>query len=274
MVLRRNDAGTAGRDCWQLHSCSALLGLGRSSFRPEVVRHQWHPREVEQKGEPEKKGTKPPKKEGCNWVCYYRPGTPHKIGRPWHTAPLQKEKQCLKKRSWRAFCPLSQYLPNSISPRKLVKVLFYWSQKIPMQTVSLWLGIDRGTLREVYQVIRSYICEWLIFENQQLLGGPGLVVVVDETFITPRKKSRSIRGRTTKPQQTCIFGAVELNLATSTQTGRCYLRYIANRRAETLKQVVKSTIAVGTPIWTDDHPSYEWLASHGYPHASVNHSAG
>ena len=236
--------------------------------------HRWQPREVEQKAEPKRKVVKQPKKEGCNWIFFHRPGSPNKVGRPWQTPMFQKEKQCLKKKSWRTFCPMSQYLPNSISPRKLVKILFYWSQKIPMQTVSLWLGIDRGTLREAYQVIRSYICDWLILQNQQLLRGPGLAVVIDETFITPRKKSRSIRGRTTKPQQTCIFGAVEIDVNTRKQTGRCYLRYIANRKAETLKHLVQSTIAAGTPIWTDDFPSYDWLESYGYPHARVNHSAG
>ena len=240
-----DDPGASGRDCRKLRFCRAVLDLGRSCFRSRFVPRgaSWQPREVEQKAEPKRKVVK-------------------KAGRPWHTPMFQKEKQRLKKKCWRFLRPISQYLPKSISPRKLVNILFYWSQKIFMQTVSLWLGIgiDRGPLREAYQVIRSYICCWLILQNQPLKGGPGLAVVIDETFITPLKKSRSLRRPRAHHQ-----AAADVHLwrcgnryEHRKQTGRCYLRYIDNRKAETLKQLVQGPIAAGTPIWTDDFPSYDW----------------
>ena len=47
---------------------------------------------------------------------------------------------------------------STLAPRTLVKVWFYFSQKIPMQTGCNWTRIDRGTLRACYNLIRS--CHW------------------------------------------------------------------------------------------------------------------
>ena len=134
--------------------------------------------------------------------------------------------------------------------------------------------LDRGTLRLVYNVTRRYLCHWLILQQQQLLGGEGYAVVIDETWVAKQKTSKSIRGRATRPQSVLVLGGVELDLATRKQTGRVFLRPICNRRAETLKRVIQSYVVPGTAVWTDDFASYCFLTDLGYRHTSVNHSAG
>ena len=78
---------------------------------------------------------------------------------------------------------MAQFLPRSVAPRTLVKVLFYFSQKITVQHLdSIDSGtlraccnlIDSGTLRACCNLIRSYLCHWLIISNSQLLGGEGI----------------------------------------------------------------------------------------------------
>ena len=66
---------------------------------------------------------------------------------------------------------MAQFLPRSVAPRTLVKVLFYFSQKITVQHLD---SIDSGTLRACCNLIRSYLCHWLIISNSQLLGGEGI----------------------------------------------------------------------------------------------------
>ena len=45
---------------------------------------------------------------------------------------------------------------------------------------------------------------------REKLGGPGRVVVVDETYLTSRKRNRgNFRGRPTLGHKTCIMGLVE-----------------------------------------------------------------
>ena len=71
-----------------------------------------------------------------------------------------------------------------------------------------------------------------------------------------------------------IFGGVELNIATRKQTGRVFLKHVANRKSETLRRVIEHTVLPGTEVWTDDYPSYNFLTAAGYRHFTVNHSVG
>ena len=60
--------------------------------------HPWKPRGAAPKKASKKNLKHPRKVEGCNFVCFHRPDSPNKPGRPWDRKSLkQREKQCLKK---------------------------------------------------------------------------------------------------------------------------------------------------------------------------------
>ena len=64
-----------------------------------------------------------------------------------------------------------------------------------------------------------------------------------------------------------VFGMVQ-------RTGEVVIRMPDNVQQATIKPLILQTIMPGTPIYTDEYNIYSRLESWGYPHKTVNHSAG
>lgn len=64
--------------------------------------------------------------------------------------------------------------------------------------------------------------------------------------------------------QMIVLGGVELDLRMKKQTGRVFLRRISNRGDSTVRHAILNCIAPGRKVWTDDHPSYQWLRCGSY----------
>ncbi|MDD2725257.1 MAG: transposase [Methylovulum sp.] len=58
------------------------------------------------------------------------------------------------------------------------------------------------------------------------------------------------------------------------RTGEVVIRLPDNVQQATIKPLILQTIMPGTPIYTDEYTIYSRLESWGYPHKTVNHSAG
>ena len=254
--------------------CLALefLAWAKLLWAPAVCPrgHDWRPRE--------KKAQKSsnPKVEGAHFQCVWRPESPNKPGRPRaEHALFQKPAQCRECRTWRQWCPLALGMPTSIHPSTLVKLLFWFSQEIPIQAVSNYVQLDRHTVSTWFDHIRAWLAVWLAQSTVDLLGGEGYAVVIDECWLSRQKRSRGIKGRVTKPQKILVLGGMEINLETRRETGRCFLRIVQNRRAATIERVVRSLCRKGCEIWTDEWSGYDWLdACPDYTHYAVNHSKG
>ena len=89
--------------------------------------------------------------------------------------------------------------------------------------------------------------DWYTAKMQ--LGGPNKVVLVDESFLTRRKRNKGgFRGRTTQGHLTVIFGAVEMTKnedGTHKETGRAILRVIPNKETLTLARIIEKNILAG-----------------------------
>ena len=70
--------------------------------------------------------------------------------------PVFKGVQCRQAASWRNFCPVADLLPGSIGPQKLVALLYGFSQLTGIQKAAAYTGCDRGAVRKIYNIIRSY----------------------------------------------------------------------------------------------------------------------
>ena len=162
-----------------------------------------------------------------------------------------------------AFCPLAGRLPNSVGPGVLLELLFWFAVKTPVQAAAAFTGVDRGTVRRVFYVLRLQLLEFLAASFNGQLGGPGRVVVVDETCVTRPKRSRTLHGRRTRPMQIWVVAGVELDLQTRKLTGRAFLRLVNNRSRATMEHVLRTLLVPGAEVWTDDWAAYQWLDEEG-----------
>ena len=194
----------------------------------------------------------------------------------WHCRQQGKKKQCNKKRSWRQATPLAQLCSNSFTPGKFVEALYWFSQQESVGKVAQWLGMKRQHVIELFYQIRCCLAQHLTLHGTHLIGGPGRVAVIDETFVVQRKRIAGIgqHGRVTAGHRTLILACAELDLGTRRLTGRAWMRCIDSRDRATLEAIIRATVRPGTEVWTDSFASYDWLTEAGYNHKRVNHSTG
>jgi transposase-like protein len=83
-----------------------------------------------------------------------------------------------------------------------------------------------------------------------------------------RRKLRGKRGRgTLEGEKPPVLGLLQRN-------GEVVIQMVPNVQQVTIQPLITQTIAPGTLIYTDEYDIYDRLPAWGYPHKSVNHSAG
>ena len=92
------------------------------------------------------------------------------------------------------------------------------------------------------------------------IGGPGVIVQVDEAQIGRRKYER---GRVRR--DTWVLGLID-------EAGQLRMEICSKRDANTLLPIIQKHCLPGSVIHTDGWPAYRGLKSLGYDHAHVNHS--
>lgn len=97
------------------------------------------------------------------------------------------------------------------------------------------------------------------------LGGPGIVVEIDESKFGKNKHHRGhpVEG-------VWVVGGVE-----RTPQRKCFLTTVPNRNAITMQTIVQRFVKQGSIIHTDFWASYNRIEEWGnYTHRAVNHSVG
>lgn len=122
------------------------------------------------------------------------------------------------------------------------------------------LGVTYKTAWRMAGLIRQHMAD---VDGEEMIGGPGTHVEIDETLVGGVKKGKHNRGSAAK---TVVVGAVE-------RGGNLITAVVPNQRRVTLEPFVTSNVAVGGVVHTDELNSYRGLGAAGYRHATVNHSA-
>ena len=91
------------------------------------------------------------------------------------------------------------------------------------------------------------------------------VVEVDEAFIGGRYGNMHVDKRRRRPEKAIVMGLLQ-------RDGRIQTTVIPDRNRKTLHREIKSTVAPGSRIFTDDLKSYGGLKPF-YHHRTVNHTA-
>lgn len=119
-----------------------------------------------------------------------------------------------------------------------------------------------GFNREFRRALIFYITA---VRSQHKLGGPGCIVEIDEILVGGRTKYN--KGRYRPNSQQWAFGAVDI------QTKEFRYVLIKNRSRSELEPIIRSLIAPGSIIHSDEWSAYKFLdRDPQFSHFTVNHS--
>lgn len=119
------------------------------------------------------------------------------------------------------------------------------------RTISNWYGYLRDRMIDSVELLR---------EVGGRIGGPGVIVQIDEALIGRRKYNR---GRIVAGTWVCGMIAAD---------GQVRLEICARRDAETLHAIIRRNVLPASILHTDGWLAYNGLERHGYHHTTVNHS--
>ena len=141
-------------------------------------------------------------------------------------------------------------------------IIHLWAKRYIKKLVLEDFEFSKQTVVEWFKFCRE-ICVNHFDDNQNLIGGPGSVVEIDETLIVKRKYNR---GRMLASGW--LFGGIERR--TDGQF-KCFMRVVYDRSGDHLKFLIRRHVARGTHIITDGWGGYMGLSEMGYEHSVVIH---
>jgi len=146
--------------------------------------------------------------------------------------------------------------------------------------VRIWLNDCNSTqLRNITGFSKESVANWIqnycqlieldmqsMPEDDRKVGGPGIIVQIDESKFGKRKYNRGH-----KVQGVWVVGGVEL-----TEQRKLFAVSTDNRTAAQLLEIIEQHVHPGSHIFTDCWAGYntEQLEALGMEHATVNHTEG
>ena len=144
---------------------------------------------------------------------------------------------------------------------KVLEAAYYWLGKSSNMQIESFTGLSNVTVIALVRYFGELVAD-SIQESELLIGGPGVVVEVDETKLGKRKYNRGHR----------VDGVWVLVGVERTTASKIFLRILPDRTAHTLEQMITRHVSPGSTIITDCWRGYNSLESLGYTHLKVNHS--
>lgn len=138
----------------------------------------------------------------------------------------------------------------STSLRIIFKILLKYACKQQVYTIVESLDINAKTVEKIIIHLISFIPK-PDFSNDKL-GGPGVIVQVDETMFNYKCKSHRGRSPANRTDALCI---VEVNRIIT----RAFACVIPNKKSTTLVPIITNNVASNSTVWTDEHRSYAKL---------------
>jgi len=193
------------------------------------------------------------------------------------------------KTSWRNFDgTFVSKLPNVLSPWKLVRFLYWFSQRLPQEQLARYAQLKPKSTANACEVVRTDLTKHMLAtqkDYQADLGSGETALIADVTYITKRPTiaKKGPAGRKTVGHKTCIMGITELDLSTTPRvcTGRTVLKIIRRENRRCVEKVIRKYARPGAHVWTDSHTAYSWLgkgaregelsSSSGFRHSHVIH---
>ena len=158
----------------------------------------------------------------------------------------------------------SFFANSNLSLAKWVHLIYLWSIQTSNQQAHAQTGVSKQSITNAYACLRE-ICDRYLLKNPIRLGGPGVIVQIDESCFSHKPKHH--RGRAPE-HPIWVFGIVD----TSYQPAVGYMEIVEKRDAETLLPIIQAVVDRKSIIHSDEWKAYSSLQRSGYQHSTVNHS--
>lgn len=186
-----------------------------------------------------------------------------KCGRYHHQTLAKKSKKKIKCNFHRCIFFGTWFFNSKLSHITASRLTGLWIlQNPPRQEFAMReFDLTAKTVVDWFSFCRQVCIDWCVTNSSEMLGGPGIIVEIDEAKIGKRKynRGRMIDGY-------WVFGAYER------ESGRIFLVPVQERTAAALIGLITERIAPGTIIISDCWRSYNSLSEEGFTHLKVNHS--
>ena len=168
-------------------------------------------------------------------------------------------RNCRKKQS---IFQNSFFANNRLKCQEILFLGYLWLCKAPSKMLQLVCGHSSATICEYEGHFRTLVTEALDADDT-IIGGPGIVVELDESKFARRKNNRGHH-----VEGAWVIGGVE-----RTDDKLVFAEIVENRSSDTIRDVISRHVAMGSIIHTDCWRGYSWLQdSSDYSHFTVNHS--
>lgn len=152
---------------------------------------------------------------------------------------------------------------SNMTIEEILQIIYMWIHGHSQKNIQHEQGISSATDVDWCSFCRE-VCEVSIINSSEKIGGPGIVVEIDESKFAKRKYNvgHRVKGG-------WVFGGREKE-----DKRKVFMEAVENRTAETLLAVIQKWIAPGSVIWSDCWKSYDRIPQlpEGYTHLTVNHS--
>ena len=182
-----------------------------------------------------------PTKDLYGWVCG------HKV--------CKNAKKSLRIGSW--------FSQMRIPIQKIVHLIHLWSNHNSVASASTATGVSERAIIQNYQYLRN-VCSGKLMSVDEKLGGPGIVVQIDESLFRHKYQ----RGSRPASEQ-WVLGIAD----TSYKPAKVHMEMVASRNAETVLPIIRRKVAAGSIIRSDQWRAYQGLGNDvAYTYEPLNHS--
>ena len=172
-------------------------------------------------------------------------------------------KRCRKARS---VLTNTWFEQSRLSLGTCLALLFCYCLELSNDQIAGTLGIASGHTTSDWQGFFRDVCILVLTdETDGLIGGPGLHVEIDETFLF-RRKAHTGRLLAGESRRQWLVGGI------CRETRETFFQITEDRSAESLTSIVRRNVRPSTSVITDCWGGYVNLGRAGFSHDTVNHS--
>ena len=151
---------------------------------------------------------------------------------------------------------------SCLKPMDILRLAHLWLSKMAYSSAILLTGHSPNTISKFYKHFRDLVTSSLD-EEDQMIGGPGVIVEVDETKLGKRKYHRGHR----------VDGVWVLVGIERTEARKVFLVPVEDRTALTLTNLISKHVHPESILYTDCWKGYSSIQNNlGIEHHTVNHS--
>jgi transposase-like protein len=145
--------------------------------------------------------------------------------------------------------------------KKIMLLARLFLADVPAKAIKKLHGFTDEVLADYFSYFMQLISTSLNEEDTRI-GGPGIIVEIDETKLGKRKYNRSHH----------VGGAWAVCGVERTEQRKLFCVHVDKRDTETLEAVIKKHVHEESIVYTDLWRGYSNIADMGYDHLQVNHS--